>query len=142
MNSVADERLGAIAEGGRMILLLTPTEDLQEQIDKFLKDRGHEVCVPCSPADVKSHIEASHTDLVILDMHVDQPRGNLVLHNLREGGYTGRLIILFGPSQVYSMATSYSSPVNTLLRVPIHTKGSYDLGALGMAVESSLGAVQ
>jgi hypothetical protein len=40
------------------------------------------------------------------------------------------------------MATSHSSPVNTLLKVPIHTEGSYDLGALGMAVESSLGAVQ
>ncbi|HET9961279.1 MAG TPA: response regulator [Nitrospiraceae bacterium] len=124
-----------------MILLLTPTDDLQEQITTFLKDRGYEVCVTCSPADVKSHIEASHTDLVILDMHVDQPRGNLMLHNLREGGYTGRLIMLFGPSQVHSRDTSSPRSVNAVLKAPLDKLWPYDLGPLETALSTSLGAL-
>ena len=125
-----------------MILLLTPTNDLQEQIAKFLKGKGYDVCIPYSPAYVRSHIEASHPDLVILDMHRDQPRGNLVLHNLREGGYTGRVIMLFGHSQVQSKDAPSSRSVNAVLTPPLNKLWSYDLGPLETAMSTSLGSLR
>jgi DNA-binding NtrC family response regulator len=120
-----------------MILLLTHRNDLQKQIVKLLQAKGYIVHIPQGRTDLRSQGEASHTDLVILDMHLDQPAGNLVLHNLSEAGYTGRVIMLFDPSQVYSMGTSYSLPVTALLKIPMHPGGSYDLGVLEMAVQSS-----
>ena len=121
-----------------MIMLLTHRTDLRGQIAKSLEAKGHAVCVSPHRTDVKTEMIESHPNLVVLDMCLDNPAGSLVLQNLRDDGYNGSVIALSGPSQVPSVGASHSLGLHRVLKLPAQVAGSYDLGELEAAVETSL----
>jgi DNA-binding response OmpR family regulator len=120
-----------------MIMLLTHRADLREQIAKSLEAKGYAVCIPPHRADVKPETDESHPDLVVLDMYLDDPAGNVVLQKLRRDGYQGTVIALSGPSQMASMESVHALGIQRILKLPVQVAGSYDLGELETAVQAA-----
>ncbi len=120
-----------------MIMLLTYRAELREQITKSLKAMGHELCLPAHRADVTA-MKESPPDLVILDMYLDNPASSLVLQNLREDGYQGKIILLSGPSQGPTLDGSHFFGRHRVLQLPMQIAGAYELAELRTAVATCL----
>jgi DNA-binding response OmpR family regulator len=81
-----------------MIMVVVHDLDSRKQISQFLKEHGYEVDVPEHRQDVLPRAEEINPLVIVLDFYVADPDGLQVLKQLRERGYTGKVIAIAGES--------------------------------------------
>jgi CheY-like chemotaxis protein len=81
-----------------MIMIVVEDPNDREQLSHFLRERGYEVGVPPHRQDVLAMVRDTPPQVIILDLYVADPRGIEVLKQVREQGYTGKVIAIAGES--------------------------------------------
>ena len=115
-----------------MILIMTHDEKFAHGVERSLKLKGEPVEVMTSGRAGLDRVAQSPPAVIVLDLYLKEPSGVDVLHELREMGYQGKIILLAGLSVSPLVPEALSFGVERVLTEP------FALGPLECAIRSAL----
>lgn len=99
-----------------MIMIITPDETLRSEMVLHFQGKDVELLIPEDWHDVTSLIKKRTPEVIVLDMSIADPNGVIVLKNLRAIGYSGKIIVISGPSNRPLMVDIHHQKVDQVLR--------------------------
>ena len=123
-----------------MIMVITFRDDFRKQVLPFLQEQGFEVCIPPHRQDVLPLIAEKRPLVVLLDLYVTNPNGLEVLHEMREHGYKGKVIVLAGRSISSKIPNALHLGIDQVIGGPQWVDGPFNLqfGRIDSAIRTAL----
>ena len=81
-----------------MLAIATIDSRLRESLASSFRQHGKAFLVLLEEEDIVQAVLHHHPSLVILDLYLSHPSGLEVLRQLRSGGFSGKVVLLGGPS--------------------------------------------
>ena len=114
-----------------MVLIITHNEQFGRSVTEWLNNKGFPSSLACNGQQGLMRARQQVPTVVVLDLYVQEPSGMDVLHQLREQGYTGKVILMGG------MSVSPMIPEALRLGVDQVIGGESILGPLECAIQSA-----
>lgn len=81
-----------------MLAIATIDSSLRESLASSFRKNSIDFLVLREKEDIVKTVLQRHPSLVILDLYLSHPSGLEVLRQLRSGGFSGKVVVLGGPS--------------------------------------------
>ncbi|WP_447962965.1 response regulator [Nitrospira sp. Ecomares 2.1] len=99
-----------------MIMIITPDETFRKAMVLHFQEKKYELSIPEHRQDVPSLVEKHAPDVIVLDMSIADPNGPTILKDLRGTGYTGKIVVISGPSNRPLMVDIHHQKVDQVMR--------------------------
>ena len=102
-----------------MIFLVTHEVEFAKQMGRLLEAQGYPVKLAFEGSDVPTLVTQENSQLIIVNLYVQNPSGVEVLRQLRAQGYAGKIIVLGGYSASTEIRQALLLGIDQILGQPV-----------------------